>query len=150
MVSGGLRIVTPLLDRSGLVKLSHACQQASSPELNSLFFDTVENVENVPLTCKYDTDMLIDPALHTVCANCFSTPDAGSVADRVMSLVERTNSEEINVLKSLRNMLKSTVESLPAAPVHLDCAHNGFDLNMIRMEVEGRIVHRQGGSGENN
>ena len=34
-------------------------------------------------------------------------------------------------------MLKSTVESLPAAPALLACAHNGFYLNVIQMEVEG-------------
>ena len=89
-----------------------------------------------PLTCKSDTDMMIDPTLHTVFADCSSTPVAESIADRVMSLVERTNGEEIHVLKSLRDMLKSTVESLPAAPVCLACAHNEFDLNMIQMEVE--------------
>ena len=48
----------------------------------------------------------------------------------------------------LHSVLKSTVESLPAAQVRLACAHNGFDLNMIQMEVEGRTVHRQGDSGE--
>ena len=40
-------------------------------------------------------------------------------------------------MKSSRDMLKSTVTSLPAAPVRLACAHNGFDLNVIQMEVGG-------------
>ena len=65
-----LRIVTPLLDRNGLMKLSHAWQQASSPRLNSLFFAPAENVPH-----HSDTDM-IDPTLHTVFANCSSTPGA--------------------------------------------------------------------------
>ena len=33
-------------------------------------------------------------------------------------------------------MLKSTVSSLPAAPVRLARAHNGFDLNVIQMKVK--------------
>ena len=140
-----LIIVTPLLDRSGLMKLTHACQQASSPELNSLFFDPVESSKGPH---ESDTDKLIDPTLHTIFATHPSAttgvvntagrfPVDESVADRVMSLVERTDGEEINVLKSLRDMLKSTVDSLPAAPVRLACTHNGFDLNLIQMEVEG-------------
>ena len=60
-----------------------------------------------------------------------------TVAERVMSLVERTDGEEINVLKSLRSMLKSTVSSLPAAPIKLACAQTKFDLNVIQMEGEG-------------
>ena len=119
------------------MKLSHACQQPSSPELNSLFFDPLGNV---PHHC--DTGM-IDPTLHTVFANCSSTPGAETVAERVMSLVERTDGEEINVLKSPRGMLKSTVTSLPAAPVHLAFAHNGFDINLIQMEVAGRLVDQR-------
>ena len=49
------------------------------------------------------------------------------VAERAMSLVEWTNGEEINVLKSLRDMLKSTVSALPATPVKLDCAQTKFE-----------------------
>ena len=62
-----------------------------------------------------------------------------------MSLVERTNGEEIHVLKSLRDMLKPTVESLPAAPVRLACAYNGFEFNMIQMDVEGENSTPTGG-----
>ena len=50
----GLRIVTPLLDKEGLRSLTHACQQASSPELNSLFFDPVESSKGPH---ESDTDM---------------------------------------------------------------------------------------------
>ena len=60
-------------------------------------------MENVPHHS--DTDMMIDPTLHTVFANCSSTPGAETVAERVMSLVERTDGEEINVLKYLRDRL---------------------------------------------
>ena len=84
----GLIIDTPLLDSNGLKILSHACQEASSPELSSLFSDT--NVGTA--------------SLHTL-----DNRVSGAVAERIMSLVERTDGEEINVLKSLRDMLKSTV-----------------------------------------
>ena len=88
-IDKGLRVGMPLLDRNVLVKLSHACLQLSSPELNSLLFDHVENVPH-----HSGTDM-IDPTLHTVFAKCSSTPGAETVAERVMSLVERTDCEEI-------------------------------------------------------
>ena len=112
----GLIIVTPLLNRNGFMKLSHACRQASPPELNSLFFDPVQDRCGGDLPHHSDTDM-IDPTLHTVFANCSSTPGAETIAERVMSVVERTDGKEINVLKYLGDMLKSTVASLPAAPV---------------------------------
>ena len=96
-----------------------------------MVFDPVENVPH-----HSDTDM-VDPTLHTVFANCSSTPGAETVAERVMSLVERIDCEEINVLKSLWDALKSTMTSLPAAPVRLASAHNEFDLSVIQMEVEG-------------
>ena len=94
-------------------------------------FDPVENVPH-----HFDTDMM-DPTLHTVFANRSSTPGAETVAERVLSLVESTYGEEIHVLEIPGDMLKPTVTSLPAARVRLACAHNGFDLNVIQMEVEG-------------
>ena len=60
-----------------------------------------------------------------------------------MSLVERTNGEEIHVLKSLRDVLKSTVSSVPAAPVRLACAQTKFDLNLMQVEVGGGETHRK-------
>ena len=96
-----------------------------------MFFDPVENVPH-----HSDTDM-IDSTLHTVFGNCSSTPCAETVAETVMSLVERTDGEEINVLKYWRDMLKSTVPSFPAAPVRSTCAHNGFDLDVIQIKVGG-------------
>ena len=87
-------------------------------------------MENVPHHSDTDT---IDPTLHTVFANCSSTPSVETVAERVMGLVERIDGEEIYVLKIRRDMLKSTVTSLPAAPVCLACAHNGFDLTVMQM-----------------
>ena len=124
------------MDRNGFKKLSHACQQASSPELNSLFFDPDEGRSSGDLPHHSDTDM-VDPTLHTVFANCSSTRGAETIAERAMSLVERTDGEEINVLKSLGDMLSSTMSSLPAAPVKLACAHNGFDLNVVQIKAEG-------------
>ena len=81
---------------------------------------------------------MIDPTLNTIFAFVSLTPGVETAPERVMSLVERIDGEKINVLKSLRDMLKSTVTSLPAAPVRLACAHNGFDLKVIQVEVEGK------------
>ena len=64
-----------------------------------------------------------------------------------MSLVEMTDGEELNVLKYQRYMLSSTMSSLPDAPVTFACAHKGFDLNVVQMEVEER--DQQAGSGAN-
>ena len=64
-----------------------------------------------------------------------------TVAERVMSLIERADGEEIDALKSLRDMLKSTVSSLPAAPVKLACAQTKFDLNVIQVVVGGRLTN---------
>ena len=58
------------------------------------------------------------------------------MAERVVRLVERTDGQDIHVLTNLRDMFKSTVTSLPAAPVR---AHNGFDFNEMQMEVDGKI-----------
>ena len=63
-----------------------------SRNLTHCFFDPVENIPH-----HSDNDM-IDPTLHTVLANCSSTSGAETAAERVMSLVERTDGEEINDL----------------------------------------------------
>ena len=60
----GLRIDTPLLDSNGLRNFRQAYQEATGPDLNSLFFDP---------TISLDTDMPIR-SLHTVFADCSSTP----------------------------------------------------------------------------
>ena len=126
----------PLIDRSELKKVSYACEQASSPKLNSLFFEPNEGRSSGDLPHHSDSDM-IDPTWHIVSANCSSTPGAETIAEKVMRLIKRTDGEETNVLKYLRDMFSSTMSSLPDAPIKLACAHNGFDLNVVQMEEEG-------------
>ena len=77
----GWRFETPLPDSNGLKILNHACQEASSQEL---FF----------LVCGTD--------IGTASPHAFDNRVSDGVAERIMSLVERTNGEEINVLKTLR------------------------------------------------
>ena len=65
----GLRIDTPLMNSNGLRKLSQACQEATSPELNALCFDPIESGE----THESDTDMKIGRTLDAVFANRYSS-----------------------------------------------------------------------------
>ena len=120
-------------------------KRQSEPCLPTSFVASVEFIvfdpDGIGSSHHSDTDM-VDSTLHTVFAHCSSTPNAHqrpveTVAERIMSLVERTDGEEINELKSLRDMLKLTVSSLPAAPVKFACAQTKFDLNVVQMEVEG-------------
>ena len=75
----GLRIETPLLDSNGIRKLSHACQEASSPELNSLF-------------CDFD--------IGTASLHMFDNRVSEGIAERILSLFEKTNGVEVDVSKS--------------------------------------------------
>ena len=65
----GLRIETPLMNSNGLRKLSQACQEATSPEANALFFDPIESGE----THESDTQTMIDRTLDAVFANRYSS-----------------------------------------------------------------------------
>ena len=84
-----------------------------------MFFDTDE----LGSSHHSDTD-IGDAPLHTVFPN----------GSRIMSLVERTDGEEINLLKSMRDTLKSAISALPAAPVKLACAQTKFAFNVIQMK----------------